>query len=76
MAFQPIKPKLLIKNISKADVNILGKVKIRSGETKDIYSELEYNEFGSLTGTILKELESPEGPGPSPHPPHPPSEDE
>lgn len=61
MTITPIKPRLVVRNISKYDVNILGKVKIRPGEERDIYSELEYNEFGSLTSTVLKELESPDG---------------
>lgn len=61
MTIIPIRPRLIIRNISRYDVNLLGKVKIRPGEERDIYTELEYNEFGSLTSTILKELESPSG---------------
>lgn len=61
MSFTPITPVLVVRNISKYDVNILGRVKLRPGEQKDLYAELEYNEFGSLTSTVLKELESPSG---------------
>jgi hypothetical protein len=61
MTFTPITPVLVVRNISKYDVNILGRVKLRPGEQKDLYAELEYNEFGSLTSTVLKELESPSG---------------
>lgn len=61
MPFDPVRPKLRIKNISKYDVNIFDRVKIRPGDTKDIYSELEYDAFGSLTSKIIKELEIPEG---------------
>jgi hypothetical protein len=50
-----------VRNISRYDVNILGRVKLRPGEERDLYAELEYNEFGSLTSTVLKELESPSG---------------
>jgi len=60
MVFTPITPVLIIRNISKSDVNILG-VKIRPGQQKDIYQELEYDENGSLTTTVLKELETPNG---------------
>lgn len=60
MAFTPITPVLIIRNISKSDVNILG-VKIRPGQQKDIYQELEYDDNGSLTTTVLKELETPNG---------------
>lgn len=60
MALTPITPVLIIRNISKSDVNILG-VKIRPGQQKDIYQELEYDENGSLTTTVLKELETPNG---------------
>jgi hypothetical protein len=60
MAFTPITPVLIIRNISKSDVNILG-VKIRPGQQKDIYQELEYDENGSLATTVLKELETPNG---------------
>lgn len=60
MSFNPIRPVLVIRNISKSDVNILG-VKIRPGQQKDIYQELEYDENGSLTTTVLKELEIPNG---------------
>lgn len=60
MTFNPITPVLVIRNISKSDVNILG-VKIRPGQQKDIYQELEYDENGSLTTTVLKELETPNG---------------
>jgi len=60
MAFNPIRPVLIIHNISTADVNILG-VKIRPGQQKDIYQELEYDEGGTLTSAVLKELESPKG---------------
>lgn len=61
MSFTPITPVLVIRNISRYDVNILGRVKLRPGEQKDLYMELEYSEFGSLTSTVLKELESPSG---------------
>ena len=61
MVFAPIKPRLVVRNISKFDVNILDRVKIRPGQERDIYSELEYDDFGSLTSMILKELESPSG---------------
>ena len=45
MTFNPITPVLVIRNISKSDVNILG-VKIRPGQQKDIYQELEYDDNG------------------------------
>jgi hypothetical protein len=61
MSFNPIRPVLRVRNISKYDVNIFDRVKIRPGDTKDIYSELEYDAFGSLTSKIIKELENPEG---------------
>lgn len=61
MTFAPLRPKLLVRNISRYDVNILGRVKLRPGEERDLYAELEYNDFGSLTTTVLKELESPSG---------------
>lgn len=61
MSFNPIRPVLRVRNISKYDVNIFDRVKIRPGDIKDIYSELEYDAFGSLTSKIIKELEIPEG---------------
>jgi hypothetical protein len=61
MTFAPIRPRLVVRNISRYDVNILGRVKLRPGEERDLYAELEYNDFGSLTTTVLKELESPSG---------------
>jgi hypothetical protein len=45
VTFNPITPVLVIRNISKSDVNILG-VKIRPGQQKDIYQELEYDDNG------------------------------
>lgn len=60
MTFNPITPVLVIRNTSRSDVNILG-VKLRPGQQKDIYQELEYDVNGSLTTTVLKELESPFG---------------
>ena len=62
MRTDPVFPIFTVKNITKSDVNLLGKVKIRPGEIVDLYSRLEYKEYGSpLTSTILRELEAPAG---------------
>ena len=61
MSVNPLRPRLVIKNISAYDVNLFGRVKIRPGDSVDVYDKLEYNEFGSLTTTVLREFEAPSG---------------
>lgn len=61
MTVNPLRPRLVIKNISAYDVNLFGRVKIRPGDSVDVYDKLEYNEFGSLTTTVLREFEAPSG---------------
>lgn len=61
MRTDPVFPVFTVRNVCSSDINLLGKVKIRPGEIVDLYDRLEYKEYGSLTGAILRELEAPAG---------------